>query len=1253
MALTPAGVQLVIEGQQQFLAGMDGAEKSVLSFGGVADRVGGMLGGFAKAAAGVAALAGGALVAGIGGAAAAGFGFNNAMEQASAKINAFTKDAGATAEILEMVKARASQTPFAFEEMAGAAAALGPAAKSSGKPLEELIATAEILAASNPAEGLEGASFAIKEALSGDYTSLIERFNLSRSAINDLKEQGVPALEIIGQAMKDAGYDADLVSALAATAEGRLSTFKDTFTNLAGTVTQPIFDAFSAGLGKVNDELAAGTPTLNSAAAAIGQALVPAAEWLGGAMAGAAKGVVEFVKGGQALFGLFESGASIDDKATSFATLIDVFGQEGAASLVGGVQTIRGAFDTLGEGVGYIVGEFTYFMDAITNGDGTLKSFSETSGIAVQLVLDQFARLLGIDLGAFKQGWAGVGAEVSAIFGELGARIGEFAIGIGQQIVAAAPGMLASLQGLGQQLLGWAAQQAPGWLASLQVLGAALGQWVADNVPIMLGRLLEARNALVGWVLDSLPAWAAQLAVLGQAMYQWVVDALPGLGTALGEVAATLLAGTGQLIAIAVPKLLELGGMFVTWIATDVLPKLPGQLVTIGAALLTGIGNFIAQVTPEIVKLAKQFIDWVQKEVLPKAPGELAKIGAAIVTGIGAFIGNVGTEAAKIGTAIGDGIKSGFAAAWGRVKQWIAEQIAKIPEPVRKALGIASPSKLMADLVGQPMAEGVAQGIGQGAPAIEESALSAVEGGADAAAGAAPRLGKSISDGLARGISAGIGAVKSAALKVALASKEAMQASLKIASPSGVFADDVGAPIVQGMAQGMLDNLGVLLDAAGKISWAVLDEAKAFAGTIEDAVGPLLAAAYQAAADFARGQLSALDVYDQLGELQDAALDKTAIREASKERDKAKRELDALRQGGETAKIDENLRDLDTEAESLRATAATNIDPKKREQAEARLLEIDQERANLERERRDAEAERATAITAAEANWAYWHDKQNAAQDEARKKQAEAQKAVDAQRAIADQARMDIVATQKEALKLNHPTERAAFLKLRTDQINELAQFDQQAAKAATDEERARMAERRQLLLTAQQQEFLLYQQQAKERQGAQDAALRDAEAAMKALGNLIYFSQEDVYGAGSDAIKGLSKGMLDGLTTLRGTLGASLAEVLASVKKAMGIASPSQLFAEQVGAPLALGIAAGFQEQLRLATPQFTASVQALVTPVQRAATAPAISYSDNRSVSISAPGATGETVARIEQIARGVVSRASFRSDQIRRSR
>lgn len=229
------------------------------------------------------AVAGGgilALGAGLAGVVTTGLGFNNSMEQASAKINAFTKDADATAAILDMVRERAAKTPFAFEEMANAAAALGPTAKQSGVALEDLIAQAEILAASNPAEGLEGAVFALKEATGGDFLSIIERFNLPKQRLMELKEQGVPALEAVRTAMTEMGYDADLVSNMANTASGRWSTLMDTFTTLAATITAPIFEGVSKGMGDLQVLLDANMPKIQEFATLLGEKVGQAMAWL-------------------------------------------------------------------------------------------------------------------------------------------------------------------------------------------------------------------------------------------------------------------------------------------------------------------------------------------------------------------------------------------------------------------------------------------------------------------------------------------------------------------------------------------------------------------------------------------------------------------------------------------------------------------------------------------------------------------------------------------------------------------------------------------------------------------------------------------------------------------------------------------------------------------------------------------------------------------------------------------------------------
>lgn len=190
--------------------------------------------------------------AAVGAGAAIGIKFNSSVEQAETKLMAFMKDGGKVAETLAWVKDEAAKTQFSFTEMANAAADLTPVAKQTGEQLESLIKEAEILAALNPSEGLTGATFALREALSGDWTSIIERFNLPRKRINELKDEGVPAMKIISKVMGEMGVDYGLVSAQGKTLSARFDQLKDKLTMMAGAATKPVFDKLSSGLAKLD-----------------------------------------------------------------------------------------------------------------------------------------------------------------------------------------------------------------------------------------------------------------------------------------------------------------------------------------------------------------------------------------------------------------------------------------------------------------------------------------------------------------------------------------------------------------------------------------------------------------------------------------------------------------------------------------------------------------------------------------------------------------------------------------------------------------------------------------------------------------------------------------------------------------------------------------------------------------------------------------------------------------------------------------
>jgi hypothetical protein len=258
-----------------------------------------------------------------------GIGLANSVEQVRARLNAFTKDGAVTEQILEQIRSEADKTPFAFNEMANAAAMLLPASKSAQGGLEGLIREAEILAALNPSEGLEGAAFALREALSGDFVSVMERFNIPRELINRLKDEGVPNAQIVGRALQEMGADFSLVANLANTTQGRLSTFQDGLARLQAAAGEPILAALGVALDAASVALDENKEALTQVATAIGEGL-----------AGAIKTGVQLMK---------DWGPRIRDAADRLGELRDTVGE--VLETVGRFTTsaLRPVIATLGE----------------------------------------------------------------------------------------------------------------------------------------------------------------------------------------------------------------------------------------------------------------------------------------------------------------------------------------------------------------------------------------------------------------------------------------------------------------------------------------------------------------------------------------------------------------------------------------------------------------------------------------------------------------------------------------------------------------------------------------------------------------------------------------------------------------------------------------------------------------------------------------------------------------------------------------
>jgi len=489
----------------------------VRALGGLTD----MLGKVGLAGLGLQQLAGTAKAAGQ----ALGVGLAVEAENVAAQFMAFTKDATKTKEILALVRAEADKTPFSFQAMSAATAGLMPAAKAANEPLMDLVRTAEILAASNPAQGLEGAAFALREAVSGDFTSVIERFNLPRSHINQLKAEGIPALEAVRRAMTEMGYDIDLVAGLASTASGKWSTFQDAIDGVKLLAATPILESLKGELDRFSGVLERHRERLADFAGVIGEGLGGAIEYLGG--------IVERVLDGD---------------------------------VSGALQTLLGTAQEIGSG---LLGQFAQWGQALLDWiapriEPMLAALGDLAARLWDWIVAQAPPLLARLAQWGEQLWAWVEPMIPPLLTELGglaaqlygwvleqipvlaAKFGEWYHGYIAWLLEAFSRMLPELLKLVSSILRWIGDNGPAlvekflaeWLPAMLV-------WVAQAAIMVVPKLVEFAAKIVWWIVtEGVPLLVEGAIKLGAAIVTGIVKGLWNLAGQLFGAMGELLRGT-------------------------------------------------------------------------------------------------------------------------------------------------------------------------------------------------------------------------------------------------------------------------------------------------------------------------------------------------------------------------------------------------------------------------------------------------------------------------------------------------------------------------------------------------------------------------------------------------------------------------------------------------------------------------------------------------------------------------------------
>ena len=344
--------------------------------------------------------------------------------------------------------------------------------------------------------------------------------------------------------------------------------------------------------------------------------------------------------------------------------------------LTGALNGTAGAADTLAEGLG---GIFDTLVSTATSMLPTLVNLVATliPKIIVTL-LEQIPSLLQVILDAIPLVLNALSQALPQIVTAI--------VKIVPQIITALVASIPQILQAGITLLMALVQAVPTVVTSLVDALPAIVHTIVNVVIEAIPMLLDAATQLLLALVDAIPIMIPSL-----------IAAIPQIITSLIE---CLLEGLPLLLNGAVELLMAI---------VKAIPKFLPQLVSMTPTIVTTIISTLLKNLPALIQGAIQLFMGIVKAI-PEICIELARQVPTIITQIVTSLGQGVSRVAEVGRDLIRGLWNGIS----DMVSWIGNKIKGFGESVLGGLkdffGIASPSKVMRDVVGKNLALGVGEG---------------------------------------------------------------------------------------------------------------------------------------------------------------------------------------------------------------------------------------------------------------------------------------------------------------------------------------------------------------------------------------------------------------------------------------------------------------------------------------------------------------------------------------------------------------
>lgn len=267
-------------------------------------------------------------------------------------------------------------------------------------------------------------------------------------------------------------------------------------------------------------------------------------------------------------------------------------------------------------------------------------------------------------------------------------------------------GMLASSVGnvIGRILADLATQGPKLMQGGLSILKGLLSA-IINNLPIILPAVIEMVMAIVDFIIEVLPLLLTAAVQIILILAQGITQALPKLiPTILGIIPMIV-----QLLIDNLPLLLMAALEMILALANGLVDALPALIESI-PTLVMALVNAIIDNLPSLLIAAVEIILALSFGLIENVPLLLAMVPQIITELVNKFKSDEFKEQLKtIGKDLIDSLKQGWQEAWANFVESVTENWDNLLLKVKDLLGIASPSKVFAE-IGQNMALGLGAG---------------------------------------------------------------------------------------------------------------------------------------------------------------------------------------------------------------------------------------------------------------------------------------------------------------------------------------------------------------------------------------------------------------------------------------------------------------------------------------------------------------------------------------------------------------